>query len=268
VIVSPRSRACSIPAAIVALVSMLLLGAAGAPDTADAAEQAARGKDGSRGKARAACVKRVSRNRGVSRRAAKRICRHTKRRRPAGSAVPEGNSGVASAETPAAAQAPAAAAAAGARAVPAAATGCANADAAPSAANVAAIRAAVLCLVNAQRAASGLGALVDNAVLTAAAQGHSDEMVARRYFAHTSADGGDFGARLAAAGWTGATSGENIAWGGGALGTPAQIVASWMNSPGHKANILNGAFTNSGVGVAPVTPSGGGGGTYTHDFGG
>jgi uncharacterized protein YkwD len=177
--------------------------------------------------------------------------------------VPQGNSGVSSAGTPAAAQAPAAAVAAGARAVPAAATGCANADAVPTAANVPAILSAVLCLVNAQRAASGLGALVDNAVLTAAAQGHSDEMVARQYFAH-----GDFATRLAAAGWAGATSGENIAWGGGALGTPAQIVSGWMNSPGHKANILNGAFTSSGVGVAPATPSGGGGGTYTHDFGG
>ena len=163
---------------------------------------------------------------------------------------------------------PAPAAAADARAVPAAATGCANADAAPTAANVPAIRAAILCLVNAQRAASGLGALVDNAALTAAAQGHSDDMVARQYFAHTSADGGDFAARLAAAGWAGATSGENIAWGGGSLGTPAQIVSGWMNSPGHKANILNGAFTSSGVGVTPATPSGGGGGTYTHDFGG
>ncbi len=266
-IVSPRSRACSIPAAIVALVSILFCGAAAAPATADAAEQAARGKDASRGKARAACIKRVSHNRGVSRRAAKRICRHAKRR-PAGAAVPQGNSGVSSAETPAATQAPAAAAPGGARAVPAAATGCANADAAPTAANVPAIRAAILCLVNAQRAASGLGALVDNAALTAAAQGHSDDMVARQYFAHTSADGGDFSARLAAAGWAGATSGENIAWGGGTLGTPAQIVSGWMNSPGHKANILNGAFTNSGVGVTPATPSGGGGGTYTHDFGG
>ena len=55
-IVSPRSRACSIPAAIFALVSILFCGAAGAPATADAAEQAARGKDASRGKARAACI--------------------------------------------------------------------------------------------------------------------------------------------------------------------------------------------------------------------
>ncbi len=261
-----RSRAGSLPAAIVALLSLLFLGAASAPATADVAEQAATGKDSGRSKARAACVKRVSRRRGVSRRAATKICAQRAHHRRVAGRAPQGDSGVSSAETPGAAQSPAAPAEA--RAVPAAATGCANADAAPTAANIAAIRLSILCLVNAQRAASGLGALSDNPALTAAAQAHSDEMVARQYFAHTSADGGDFSARLAAAGWAGATAGENIAWGGGVLGTPSQIVMSWMNSPGHKANILNGAFTTSGVGIAPATPSGGGGGTYTHDFGG
>ena len=135
-----------------------------------------------------------------------------------------------SAETPGAAQSPAAPAEA--RAVPAAATGCANADAAPTAANIAAIRLSILCLVNAQRAASGLGALSDNPALTAAAQAHSDEMVARQYFAQQERrTDDDFSARLAAAGWAGATAGERHgkARGGGVLGTPSQIVMSWMN---------------------------------------
>ncbi|MCW3006048.1 MAG: polymerase, partial [Solirubrobacterales bacterium] len=170
---------------------------------------------------------------------------------------------------PAAAPAPAPAptASSAPASTPTASGGCANANAIPTAANVAAIRAAVLCLVNAQRANAGLSQLGDNGQLQAAAQGHSDDMVARGYFSHTSADGRDMTARIQAAGYVGQTWGENIAWGGGSLATPAQIVGNWMNSAGHRANILNGAYSDSGIGVAIGTPPGGQGATYTHDFG-
>jgi uncharacterized protein YkwD len=152
-------------------------------------------------------------------------------------------------------------------------TTCANANTAPTSANVEAIRTAVLCLVNEQRAQRALPALAANAQLTAAAQGHSDDMVAKRYFSHTSADGRTFAARISASGYlTGYRTysiGENIAYGTGSSGTPQQIVTNWMNSAGHRANILNASFRHSGIGVNPGVPvSGyGAGGTYTHDFG-
>jgi uncharacterized protein YkwD len=60
---------------------------------------------------------------------------------------------------------------------------------------------------------------------------------------------------------------ENIAWGGSYLGTPRRIVGAWMSSPGHRANILNGSLSQSGIGVAPRTPTGAAGGTYVHDLG-
>jgi len=152
-------------------------------------------------------------------------------------------------------------------------TSCANATTAPTSANTAAIRTAVLCLVNEQRTQQGLPPLAANAQLTTAAQRHSDGMVAKKYFSHTSADGRTFSQRISAAGYlTGARAyslGENIAWGSGSLGTPQRIVTGWMNSAGHRANILNASFRDSGIGVAAGVPVAGysGGGTYTHDFG-
>ncbi len=73
---------------------------------------------------------------------------------------------------------------------------------------------------------------------------------------------------IRAVGYPGGYLAENIAWGGGSLGTPRSIVGGWMNSTGHRANILNGGLRDSGVGVAVSTPQGGSGGTYVHDFGG
>jgi uncharacterized protein YkwD len=146
--------------------------------------------------------------------------------------------------------------------------GCANTQSIPTPSNIGAIRASVLCLVNQQRVQAGLSPLSDNGQLQSAAQAHSDDMVARGYFAHDGLDGRNPGARISATGYVARTWGENIAWGSGSLGTPAQIVQNWMNSAGHRANILNGAFAESGIGVAVGTPTGNGSGaTYTHDFG-
>jgi uncharacterized protein YkwD len=144
---------------------------------------------------------------------------------------------------------------------------CAGADSIPTAANLAAIRSATLCLVNSERVRAGLAPLVENPLLAAAAQGHADDMAARGYFSHTSQDGRSFDQRIRAAGYGGGSMAENIAWGGGSLGTPRRIVAAWMSSAGHRANILNGGLVDSGVGVAARTPQGGSGGTYVHDFG-
>ena len=64
------------------------------------------------------------------------------------------------------------------------------------------------------------------------------------------------------------SAGENIAWGQGDLSTPRSIVAAWMASPGHRANILNGEYTQIGLGLAPGSPvDATWGATYTTDFG-
>jgi uncharacterized protein YkwD len=145
--------------------------------------------------------------------------------------------------------------------------GCAGADAVPSASNLPAVRSATLCLVNSERTQFGLAPLVDNAPLALAAQGHADDMAAKGYFSHVSADGRTFDQRIRAAGYLGGYLAENIAWGDRSLGTPQRIVGAWMSSAGHRAHILSAALRDSGIGVAPRTPQGGIGGTYVHDFG-
>jgi uncharacterized protein YkwD len=193
--------------------------------------------------------------------------------------APTAGPGTASAPTPAPAPAPAPAGPpasaptpSAAPVVPAAGTAtCADTGARPDATNTAALTAAVLCLVNQQRTGNGLVALTDNAALDRAAQAHSEDMVARSFFSHTTPDGTAFSTRILAAGYpAGARAmAENIAWGSGSLGTPAQVVTDWMNSPGHRANILNGALRESGIGIAAGAPQAGIGqaGTYTQDFG-
>jgi uncharacterized protein YkwD len=150
---------------------------------------------------------------------------------------------------------------------------CSGADTVPTASTTGVAAAAVACLINQERAAAGLAALATNSQLAAAATGHSQDMVVQQYFSHDSLDGRSFMDRLRAAGWspTGSwTAGENIAWGSGSYGTPRSIVRSWMNSPGHRANILNARYRESGVGVAAGAPqrTSSSAATYTQDFAG
>jgi len=127
-------------------------------------------------------------------------------------------------------------------------------------------RDATLCLLNTERAAHGLGALRASNRLALAAQRHSSDMVERRYFAH-----GDYGHRIARTGWgsnrRSYTIGENLGYGTGGGATPRAIVAAWMASPGHRANILQRRFHAIGIGIASGTPAGGAGATYSTDFG-
>lgn len=104
----------------------------------------------------------------------------------------------------------------------------------------------VVSLTNAERAKNGCGALTVDSQLQAAAQGHSDDMVARNFFDHTNPSGKNPGDRITAAGYRWSTYGENIAYG---QRTPAAVMSAWMNSSGHRANILNCRFKNIGVGV-------------------
>ncbi|MCY0949483.1 sigma-70 family RNA polymerase sigma factor [Streptomyces sp. H27-S2] len=118
----------------------------------------------------------------------------------------------------------------------------------------------VVALVNKERATAGCGPLKDDAQLRAAAQGHSEDMAKRDFFSHTSPDGADPGKRTTAAGYRWSTYGENIAKG---QQTAQSVMESWMNSSGHRANILNCAFKDIGVGVH----QGAGGPWWTQNFG-
>lgn len=107
-------------------------------------------------------------------------------------------------------------------------------------------------LVNAQRAQAGCGPLSVDSKLTAAAQVHSEDMANRGFFDHASPEGNHADQRIEAAGYRWSSWGENIARG---QKDPAAVMESWMNSPGHRANILNCSFKQIGVGVR--TGSGG-----------
>jgi uncharacterized protein YkwD len=146
----------------------------------------------------------------------------------------------------------------------------------PLAAGVAASGQATLCLVNRERTQRGLAPLRENNLLSAASLEHSRDMVEAGYFEHTSVDGRSVGDRLRGIGYSrgfSASAGENIAYGVGRKATPASIVRAWMNSPGHRADILRPAFTEIGIGIelgAPEVPEDEqrDSATYTTDFGG
>lgn len=113
--------------------------------------------------------------------------------------------------------------------------------------DVKAIENKVAQLVNQERAKKGLPALKYNWEVARVARYKSADMANKKYFSHTSPTYGspfnmmeNFGIRFSSAG-------ENIAMG---QRTPEEVMNSWMNSPGHRANILSGSFTQIGVGYA------------------
>jgi uncharacterized protein YkwD len=153
---------------------------------------------------------------------------------------------------------------------------CTDAQLRPSAANLSLIDAATLCLVNRERTSRGLSALRADTDLQHAAQTHSVEMAAGDYFDHIAPTGSTPLSRMRAAGYIfsshiGYAIGENIAWATLWLATPKAIVAGWMASPGHRANILDSSFRETGIGVSPHPVSslahGQSGAIYTQDFG-
>jgi uncharacterized protein YkwD len=149
---------------------------------------------------------------------------------------------------------------------------CANTELMPTAQNLELVRAAVLCLHNQIRVQLGLTRLKDNAKLRKAANGHSSSMVDEGFFAHTSPSGETFVERVLGAGYAKPTDGwmlgENLAWGTGEQSTPAGGMNAWMNSAGHKANIVKGGYREIGVGVRLGGPEDPGvGATFTAEFG-
>ncbi len=102
----------------------------------------------------------------------------------------------------------------------------------------------VLQLVNQERAKAGLSALTTNSSLTNAANKRAKETV--QSFSHTRPDGTSFSTVLKEFNISYRAAGENIAYG---QKTPQEVVTGWMNSPGHRANILNANFSKIGIGV-------------------
>lgn len=135
-------------------------------------------------------------------------------------------------------------------------------------------RAAVRCLINKQRKNRGLAKLDRQRRLQKAAQRHTEAMMQKSCFAHQCPGEASLQARLSivdylVGGLLRWTFGENIAYGGSYLSTPKAIMKAWMNSPGHRANILSPSFRDLGVGFLRGTPGhpDANGGLYTTDFG-
>jgi uncharacterized protein YkwD len=121
---------------------------------------------------------------------------------------------------------------------------------------------AVFCLVNRERTERHLPRLVRSRKLDRSAQRWTDEMVGSDDFSH----GNAFMNRITAVGFDWTTVGENIATG---YATPRAVVAAWMASPGHCANILDPSYREVGTGLINHDIRGASNinGTWTQDFG-
>jgi uncharacterized protein YkwD len=112
----------------------------------------------------------------------------------------------------------------------------------------------VLRITNRRRENAGLKPLKMNRKLKKAAQAHTEDMVANNFFSHTGSDGSSLGDRLRRANYSYSYAAENIAAGSA---TAKGVMKQWMNSPGHRANILNPNIKHIGIGYQP-------GGAYGH----
>ncbi len=104
----------------------------------------------------------------------------------------------------------------------------------------------VRALVDDERAQAGCGSLESQSQLDAAAQGHAEDMADNDYFDHTSLDGRSPTDRARDQGYQGGV-GENIAYG---YPNAEEVMIGWMNSEGHRANILNCDYRYLGIGIA------------------
>jgi uncharacterized protein YkwD len=149
--------------------------------------------------------------------------------------------------------------------------GCPGSGALPRAGDIESNRQAILCLLNTERAKYGLVPLRQHPLLELASQRHSDDMVRREYYEHETPDGVDPQMRMSAVGYAPPWTGENLYTGTGTEATPVRALEGWMESPGHRANILRPEFTEVGVGIAYESPKRGvtgPGAVYTTSFGG
>lgn len=152
---------------------------------------------------------------------------------------------------------------------------CPGADTIPAPQTAASLRAATLCLLNEERRMRRLRPLKSNRHLEKAAQRFSAAMVRHGFFDHVSPGGSTLMSRVRRGtrylrGARSYALGENIAWGSGAFATPRETVNGWMESAGHRANILSRRYKHIGIGVAIGAPEDAQGmpaATYTTDFG-
>lgn len=105
----------------------------------------------------------------------------------------------------------------------------------------------VLLMVNQERSNAGVGETKWHEALAVAAQLHAEDMVAQNYFSHDSLDGRNFSQRALAEGYDAFPSGENIAMG---QQEAEGVMNSWMQSSGHRQNILNERNNEIGVGFS------------------
>jgi len=105
----------------------------------------------------------------------------------------------------------------------------------------------IISLTNASRTQNGLGTLSSNEKLRIAAQAKANDMLANQYFAHNSPDGRTPWDFIKASGYSYMLAGENLAVD---FVEAENVEDAWMNSPGHRANILNGDFEEIGIGIS------------------
>lgn len=107
----------------------------------------------------------------------------------------------------------------------------------------------LLSETNARRGSNGIGGLLLNSQLTTAAQNKANDMAARNYWSHATPDGREPWWFVSNAGYRYVTVGENLAYG---FDNSNTTLTGWMDSPGHRANILNTSFRDIGFGIANV----------------
>ena len=111
------------------------------------------------------------------------------------------------------------------------------------------LRNDIITLTNVERTSRELIALVSSDQITAVAQAHARDMSERDFFEHINPDGEDPFDRLTAGGVTYGYAGENIAFFSATSDLAERVVTGWMNSPGHRANILEKNYRKIGIGV-------------------
>lgn len=117
----------------------------------------------------------------------------------------------------------------------------------------------LLANTNQQRGANGVGVLTLNGALSQAAQNKAADMAANDYWSHNSPSGATPWSFIAASGYSYVTAGENLAYG---FTTSSETITGWMNSPSHRANILNASYKEVGFGIVN-TPNFQGSGAQT-----
>jgi uncharacterized protein YkwD len=150
--------------------------------------------------------------------------------------------------------------------------GCPAAEVVVGPARPAAVEAAVSCLVGTIRAERGLPGLEPSAALEGIARRHGFDMVSRSYFAHVSPSGGTVDKRARRVGYLAGPCwilGEDLGWAPSEVASARAVVDAWMESPSHRAVILDPRFREMGIAVLGATPvAGAAGATFVLEVGG